>query len=109
MSPEIVRGPLSPPEAAERRTEQIPEEVFNVFNGLITQNLVDGRSKVLQKDVIAQLEERGFVRQEIFTKHLLDVEDSYRKVGWEVVYDRPAYWGGENFEAYFKFCAQRSR
>lgn len=105
MSPEIKRGPVSPAEVAELKTEQIPEQVFEVFNGLIAQNLHGRYSRVLQKDVLAELEDRGMNRSEIFEKHWLDVEDSYREVGWKVDYDRPVYWGGENFDAYFEFKA----
>lgn len=31
----------------------------------------------------------------------LDIEDHYRKAGWKVTYDKPAYC--ENYDAYFKF------
>ena len=103
MSPEIKNLPVSPVEAGELRKEQIPGGVFTVFNSLISQNLHRGRARVLQKDVLAQLEDQGMDRTTIFDRHWLDVEDSYREVGWKVEYDKPVSWGGENFEAYFQF------
>ena len=42
MSPETLRGPVSPMEEKELKTEQIPDEVFEIFNGLIAQNLFSG-------------------------------------------------------------------
>lgn len=107
MSPEFNRGPVSPGEAAELQTQQIPNEVFEVFNQLIAQNLFNGRSRVLQKEVVAQLEAEGHERASIFDKHWLDVEDSYRAVGWKVKYDKPVYYAGENFDAYFEFTASK--
>jgi len=105
MSSERLHGPVSPTEAAELQTVQIPDEVFDVFNGLIAQNLNRGHSRVLQKDVVEQLEARGLDRSKIFDQHWLDVEDSYRTAGWTVSYDRPVYYAGESFDAYFDFKA----
>lgn len=112
MSPEMpVRpiGPVRPEEAEALCTEQIPETVFEVFNGLIAQNLQRGEATVLQDDVLEQLQERGFNRAEVFRQKWLDVEESYREAGWQVKYDRPVYWGGENFKAYFQFSTEDNR
>ncbi len=105
MSPEVRRGPVSPAEAAELQTEQIPDEVFIAFNGLIAQNLQQGRARVLQKDVVALLEAQGRNRDEIYKQHWLDIEDSYRATGWKVAYDKPMYYAGENYDAFFEFSA----
>jgi hypothetical protein len=103
MSPEQRSGPIAPQEIQALKTEQIPDEVFAVFNELIAENLHNRRATVLQKDVVAKLEARGLTRDEIYKRRWLDVEESYREVGWKVTYDKPVYWGGENFEPYFKF------
>ncbi len=106
MSPEFngeVVRPIAPTEIIEAKTEQIPGEVFAVFNTLIAQNIDHGRSRVLQKHVLEQLEAQGMNRSEIFKRHWLDVEESYREAGWHVKYDKPVYWGGEDFDAYFEF------
>ncbi len=83
----------------------IPDEVFNVFNQQIAQNLHNGRAKVLQKNVVAALEAQGLSRGYIYENHWLDVEESYRAVGWRVKYDKPAYYAGENYDAFFEFKA----
>ena len=74
MSPEVQRGPLSPAEAGELQTQQIPEEVFGAFNTLIAKNLSQGQAKVLQKDVISLLVGQGVNREAIFDNKWLDVE-----------------------------------
>ncbi len=101
MSPENRRGPISPVEAMEQQTEQIPDEVFLVFNALIAQNLHKGRSTVMQTDVVEALVQQGFDKKDIYKNHWLDVEDSYRKSGWKVVYDKPAY--NESYAPSFEF------
>jgi hypothetical protein len=107
MSPEARRGPVSPSEAAELQTEQIPEEVFIVFNSLIARNLREGRSTVLRDEVVTELEARGMNREDIFSKHWLDVEGSYCEAGWDVKYDSPVAYGGETFEPYYEFRAEQ--
>lgn len=103
MSPEAKRGPLTPAQAAEQQVQQIPDEVFGVFNTLITESLSLGRAKVLQKDVLDQLEVQGMDRRDVFSKGWLEVEDSYRAAGWGVRYNKPVAYAGESFEPYFEF------
>ena len=105
MSPEIKRGPMSPVEAMELQVQQIPDEVFVVFNALIAQNLSYGKSIVKQVHVVNQLREQGMDIGEVYRKHWLDVEDSYRALGWKVLYDKPGY--NETGEAYFEFHAPK--
>ena len=107
MSPEIIRGPISPGEVVEFQNQMIPEEVFVVFNGLLSCNLRNGRAKVLQCDVLQALTDQGMNKAEIFKKHWLDVEESYRAKGWQVTYDSPVGYAGESFEPYFEFRAPK--
>ena len=96
-------GPIQPDEVGPRRSAQIPEEVFEVFNSLITANW-NGRSAVVRQDVaIRRLlkEIDGLTTERIFEEHLLDVEEAYRAQGWTVIYDKPAY--NEDYPATFKF------
>ncbi len=46
-------------------------------------------------------------RAVVFAKGWLEVEDIYRKAGWKVKYDKPAY--SENYPATFKFERSRNR
>ncbi len=97
--------PLSPNEVTEAKKAIMPDFVIEAFNHLIAKNFTGRSSKILQKDVIAHmLSIRDSIsRDEIYQNHWLDVEDIYRSEGWEVEYDKPVAWGGENFEAYYRF------
>lgn len=103
MSPEQRCGPINPAEIIEQKIRQIPDQVYEAFNGLIAQNYKNGYALVEQKDVVAILEAQGIERREIFGKHMLDVEEIYHEAGWHVIYDKPAFYAGENYEPYFKF------
>lgn len=106
MSPEIMRRPISPEEALEVKVELvIPEEVYIAVNGLIAQNLHRDRATVLQKDIVEKLVQSGMNKNEIFARKWLDVEDSYREAGWDVMYDKPGYC--ETYDAYFEFKKPR--
>lgn len=98
---------MSPAEAIELQMQQIPGEVFVAFNALIAQNLSDGMATVKQDDVMARLVGRGMTRREIYDRHWLDVEDSYRALGWKVLYDKPGY--NETGDAFFEFSAPKGR
>lgn len=95
--------PITPAEVVAKKTENIPPEVFEVFNDLIAERWDGHRATIYQKDIVARLkaklpEER---RSQIFERHWLDVEPSYRKAGWTVVYDKPGYC--ETYEPNFTF------
>jgi len=44
---------------------------------------------------------RGLTRQGMYDKGWMDVEDAYRKAGWDVDFDKPGY--NETYEANFTF------
>jgi hypothetical protein len=94
-------GPIKPSEMAQKKQEVIPDIVFETFNELITLAFRNGSAIVFQKEIADLLVERGLDRKEIFDKGWLNIEDSYKAVGWDVYYDKPAY--NETYEATFKF------
>lgn len=83
--------PLSPDEAVETVRLSIPGDVYAVFNDQININLENGKAVVYQRDVVEELEDMGYSREEIYGNRWLDVEESYRKVGWHVIYEKPGY------------------
>lgn len=88
-----MKNPLRPEEAAAAKLAQIPDEVIEIFNALISQNF-DGRcARIDQNDVITAVLASGVVSfaQEIFARHLLDVEEVYSAAGWTVSYEKPGY------------------
>lgn len=97
--------PIKASEIDNKKGEAIPDSVFEVFNELITKNYSGGSATVYQKDVVRMLVKKGLTGSEIYDNHWLDVEDIYRKAGWKVKYDKPAYC--ETYDAYFVFSRRK--
>jgi hypothetical protein len=95
--------PISPDDVVAVKEHIIPDYVFEAFNYLIAKNFKNEKSVVGQSDVINHILKlkNDIDKNYIFNNHLLDVEDIYRKEGWNVVYDKPAYC--ETYEATFTF------
>jgi hypothetical protein len=99
---------ITPSDAYKNKVLSIPDEVFETFNELIIKEISNrGEAYIFQNDVISLILEKfekngkSFTKQDIFDNNWLDVEKEYRKVGWKVVYDKPAL--DENYEANFRF------
>lgn len=85
--------PIRPEEIAAAKIEAVPEIVFAVFNDLIIHAFDGHGAAVSQETAISELRLRDpdLTREQIFGRHMLDVEDAYRVSGWDVVYDSPGY------------------
>lgn len=101
-------GPITPREARAGAGAALPPEVFQVFNELIQKAYKDGYATVKQEEAAVRIAQvLGISRSEVFDRGLLDVEEAYRKKGWEVVYDSPAF--NETYPATFSFQEKRRR
>ena len=97
---------MKPSEVEKAKRGKLPQEVLDVFDELIVENWCDGEAVVGQDEIVKRLAERlKMPRQEIFDRHLLDVEDVYRRAGWKVEYDKPGCC--ETYEATFTFIKGR--
>lgn len=104
---------LTPGEARKKKKQYlesacwIPKDVLDSFDEMIVQCMdSSGSSKVYQKELIAHVVKKGNVTENaIFAGKFLDVEDYYRKRGWLVEYDKPAYC--ESYPAYYIFKAKK--
>lgn len=95
--------PISPDDVVAVKTKNIPDWVFEVWDGLIA-SAWDGSRAYIRQDVakaalIAHPSCPGTA--DVFRTGWLDIEPSYRAVGWSVEYDKPAY--NESYEASFTF------
>jgi hypothetical protein len=104
--------PITPREAKTASINNIPSFVIDAFNKLIVANMQGRYSTIKQDDVVAEISKAidrsdnaspGFVRDQVFKNKWLDVEDLYKKAGWSVYYDKPAY--NESYPATFSFTA----
>lgn len=95
-------NPITPEQVIEVKQTIIPDEVIEIFNYWIARNWNGSQATIRQVDVVAGITERMRVTNDVvYGNHWLDVDDIYREVGWEVVYDKPAY--NETYEAAFTF------
>jgi hypothetical protein len=99
--------PIKPSDVVQKKREDMPAVVFEVFNELIARHWNGAEARVLVKDARAALLQRGISHEDIRNKNYLDVEDCYREVGWTVRFDAPVYYGGENFDAFYTFRKAR--
>lgn len=94
--------PISPNEVEH----VIPDFIFEAVNRLIREKW-NGKSATIKQDEIMDIvssereDDPRPRRHVIFDNNWLDFEDHYRKAGWKVTYDKPAYY--ENYDAFFKF------
>ena len=92
--------PISPLEVINKIADSKPPIVIDAFNELIVENWNGHQSKFTQDDVIGRIEMKQTLCS-VFDHRWLDVEDAFRKVGWQVTYEKPSY--DENFKACFVF------
>jgi hypothetical protein len=99
--------PIKPEEILDRKAETIPDAMFQAINELIALKWNGSSAKFRQDDLIKRYFEitgqdnLESNRQVIFDNHYLDFENIYRKEGWQVYYDKPAY--NESYHATFEF------
>lgn len=115
--------PITPREVIGKKKELLPDAVLEAFNELIAKHWNNGEACFKQDEVVAlicqKLEQElnkggssddnwmSVRKQEIFDNHYLDVEGIYRKAGWTVNYDSPAYC--ESYPATFTFRSKKSK
>lgn len=95
-------SPVTPEQVAKKKGQHIPKVVFDAFDALIIQNYADGKSVVIQSEVVERVKK---TRQD-FNSDWLNVEAAYEAIGWTVDYDKPAY--NETYAAKFTFTAKRA-
>lgn len=96
---------FTPKDAKEHKLASIPDFVYRAFNNLLAKNYDAYSTVILQNEVITEIIRLcpldDITVQTIWENKWLDVEDEYRKNGWEVEYDKPGL--GETYLARFIF------
>ena len=96
--------PIKPDDIFEESLKQIPDFVIETFNELIKSkfNHSTNTARIFQKDVVGILKDKyNETSENIYEQKWLDIEPTFECVGWEVRYDKPAYY--ETYDAYFLF------
>lgn len=96
---------FTPKDAKGHKLASIPDFVYQAFNNLLAKNYDAYSTVILQGEVITEIirlcPSDDITVQTIWENKWLDVEDEYRKNGWEVEYDKPGL--GESYPARFIF------
>ena len=102
--------PIKPSQVVKKKKDVIPDYVIESFNELIVKHF-DGSSSIIKQDEVVSLilskMPEGSKQQDIFNNKWLNVEDVFRKAGWEIDYDKPGY--NETYPATFEFKPKRMR
>jgi hypothetical protein len=95
--------PLSPQEVENSSGSFIPSIVIEAVNNLLKKKYRNGHMVILQRDLIKEIFtlDPTMTRDNLFDNNWLDFEPLFRKVGWEVEYDKPGY--NETYEPNFSF------
>ena len=100
---------ITPQQAKQKKPTVIPDEIIKVFDELIVQNYVKGKSTVYLRDALKAAANRMKVgEQEILNNRWMDVEEAYSAAGWKVTYESPRY-ADENFNPYFTFTSSNDK
>ena len=105
--------PLSPDEVLEKKQESIPDEMLEAVNEMIVKKWNGSQATFKQEDVLdlylSKIGEKNIQksRDKVFDNHWMDFEGIYRKEGWSVEYDKPAY--NETYAATFTFKKKGSK
>ena len=94
--------PISPKDIVIAKKAIMPDGVIKAFNETIAKNYSSGYSKFTFKEVAALIATYLEIStDDVYKNKYLDVEEIYRKEGWKVSTDQPAY--NESYAATFTF------
>lgn len=80
----------------------VPDVVLTVFNELIEENWTGDEAVVMREDALQKIIiATNLSRAQVYEKHLLDIEDEYRRAGWKVNHQQPER--GESFLPFYRF------
>lgn len=100
--------PIKPSQVIKKKKDSIPDYVIESFNELIAKHFNGSSSTIRQDEVLSLILSKmpRYSRQNVFDNNWLDVEDIFRKAGWQVNYYKPAY-NGSSYPATFEFEPKR--
>ena len=100
--------PLTPEQIKKVEGDSIPSVVIESVNELLLEKVRNGRTTLLQNEVVDRILKKAgneITKKMLFDKGWLDFEPVFRRAGWVVEFDRPAYC--ETYEPKWIFEANR--
>lgn len=106
--------PISPQEANDYFQKNIPSFVIDAVNSLISSKFTPSKSSFIllhsevKNKILSQMDlyNTQYNAQMIWDDGFMDIEDSYRKYGWDVSYVKKSI--GDTFESHYQFKPQKS-
>jgi hypothetical protein len=94
--------PIKPDEVIDKKIKSLPDIVIDTFNNAIAEAW-NGKESIIYQRTVAFLiaNELNISEDKVYDRGYMDIEPIYRKEGWKVQYDKPAY--NETYEATYKF------
>lgn len=90
--------PITPDECVG----SIPDVIIECVNEFLKARGGSHEITITQDELIERICARTeYERHQIFSNNWLDIEETYRRAGWHVEYDKPGY--NETYKAYFTF------
>lgn len=104
---DVLTAPISPEQAAGLKPAVIPAAVYQAFNHfLILRSDGNGSIRIWQKELVDKVHSlMPDIEQKFPHRDWLNVEDTYRKLGWTVTFDRPGF--NENYDSSWTFSPTR--
>lgn len=104
--------PLSPTEIQVKWTKVFEPLVIEAVNNLLIKKYSPNKKDfvIKQHEITTEIkcllgdqtmEQKDIKIKELYANNQLDIEEFYRKAGWEVLYDKPGY--NEMHDAFFEF------
>lgn len=99
--------PIKSNEIIDQLDTIIPNVVIEAVNNLLKEKFRGISATILQKDIVAEIIrlDSKITSKQIFDKKWMDFEEIYKKNGWLVTYDGPAY--NESYEPSFNFKVKK--
>ena len=101
---EQLEKPISPEEISDNKEKYIHQTVIKTVNKILKERYNEGSTVNIK---IGEITKPFFTahpeidREKAFDSKMFDIEDAYRKFGWNVTYDNPGY--NESYEGFYKF------
>ena len=94
---------IKPSQVAKTKKSVIPKGVFDAFNELIAKNFGGGSADVGQEEAVKLACKKLKIKDSEFEDEWLNIEEVYEAAGWKVDYDKPCYYGGDNYKPFYTF------
>ena len=101
-----MTDPIDPNEIQGEKNKTIPDKVIAIWNEMLIEKWKGYSVTIKQDDAVERIAKTPDIpRNDVFKLDYLEIEDIFRKAGWEVYYDKPGF--NESGYAIFRFTKKK--